>query len=209
MWPGGIDSWGFLKVPKCEIFDNSDFDDFYTIKSLWGGDFWVKIKVFFSYLGGREIPYAYAQSNFKEDFFFSLGKQFFFPRSFWDHLLASTEIFKNFRCFRYFKNYQKNWIPYAHAPTFMRTLSIRVRNWCAPWACAPGTVAHPEHTHQFLTRMLSMRISFRIFQMFILYTLSMRVRNWCVHWACTSGTDAYTEHTNQELVRALSIRIRY
>jgi len=36
-----------LKVPKCEIFDNSDFDDFYTIKSLWGGDFWVKIKVCF------------------------------------------------------------------------------------------------------------------------------------------------------------------
>ncbi len=34
-------------MPKCEIFDNSDFDDFYTIKSLWGGDFWVKIKVFF------------------------------------------------------------------------------------------------------------------------------------------------------------------
>jgi hypothetical protein len=36
-----------LKVPKCEIFDHSDFDDFYTIKSLWGGDLWVKIKVFF------------------------------------------------------------------------------------------------------------------------------------------------------------------
>ncbi len=38
-----------LKVPKCEIFDRSDFDDFYTIKSLWGGggDFGVKIKVFY------------------------------------------------------------------------------------------------------------------------------------------------------------------
>jgi hypothetical protein len=36
-----------LKVPKCEIFDNTDYDDFYTIKSLWWGDFWVKIKVFF------------------------------------------------------------------------------------------------------------------------------------------------------------------
>ncbi len=23
-----------LKVPKCEIFDDSDFDDFYSIKSL-------------------------------------------------------------------------------------------------------------------------------------------------------------------------------
>jgi hypothetical protein len=31
-----------LKVPKCEIFDNSDFDDFYTIKSLWGATFGLK-----------------------------------------------------------------------------------------------------------------------------------------------------------------------
>jgi hypothetical protein len=31
-------------VPKCEIFDLSDFPDFYTIKSLRVGDFGVKIK---------------------------------------------------------------------------------------------------------------------------------------------------------------------
>jgi hypothetical protein len=36
-----------LKVPKCEIFDHSDFDDFYTIKSLWGSNFGVKIIFFF------------------------------------------------------------------------------------------------------------------------------------------------------------------
>jgi hypothetical protein len=24
-------------VPKCEIFNGSDFHDFYTIKSVWGG----------------------------------------------------------------------------------------------------------------------------------------------------------------------------
>ncbi len=90
----------------------------------------------------------------------------------------------------------------------MRTLSIQVRNWCPPWACSSGTDAHPEHTHQFLTRMLSMRISFSIFQMFILYTLSMRVRNWCVHWACASGTDACTEHARREPMRMLSIRVR-
>ncbi len=34
-----------LKVPKREIFDRSDFPDFYTIKSLRVGDFGVKIKV--------------------------------------------------------------------------------------------------------------------------------------------------------------------
>ncbi len=32
-----------LKVPKREIFDRSDFHDFYTIKSLRKGDFVVKI----------------------------------------------------------------------------------------------------------------------------------------------------------------------
>jgi hypothetical protein len=35
-----------LKVPKHEIFDRSDFPDFYTIKSLRLGDFGVKIKKF-------------------------------------------------------------------------------------------------------------------------------------------------------------------
>jgi hypothetical protein len=33
-----------LKVPKREIFNRSDFPDFYTIKSLRVGDFGVKIK---------------------------------------------------------------------------------------------------------------------------------------------------------------------
>jgi hypothetical protein len=32
-----------LKVPKCEIFDRSDFNDFYTIKSIREGDCGVKI----------------------------------------------------------------------------------------------------------------------------------------------------------------------
>jgi hypothetical protein len=33
-----------LKVPKREIFDRSDFPDFYTMKCLRVGDFGVKIK---------------------------------------------------------------------------------------------------------------------------------------------------------------------
>ncbi len=33
-----------LKVPKREIFDRSDFPDFYTIKALRVGDFGVKMK---------------------------------------------------------------------------------------------------------------------------------------------------------------------
>jgi hypothetical protein len=30
-------------VPKCKIFDRSDFHDFYTIKSFWVSDFGAKI----------------------------------------------------------------------------------------------------------------------------------------------------------------------
>ncbi len=40
-----------LKVPKREIFDRSDFPDFYTMKSLHVGNFGVKIKIFLKYLG--------------------------------------------------------------------------------------------------------------------------------------------------------------
>jgi hypothetical protein len=32
-----------LKVSKCEIFDCSDFHDFYTIMPFWVGDFGAKI----------------------------------------------------------------------------------------------------------------------------------------------------------------------
>jgi hypothetical protein len=40
-----------LKVPKREIFDRSDFPDFYTIKSLHVGDFGVKIRENLVHLG--------------------------------------------------------------------------------------------------------------------------------------------------------------
>ncbi len=36
-----------LKVPKREIFDRSDFPDFYTIKSSWVGDLVVKILTYY------------------------------------------------------------------------------------------------------------------------------------------------------------------
>jgi hypothetical protein len=32
-----------LKVPKCEIFDRSDFRNFYTIQPFWVGDFGAKL----------------------------------------------------------------------------------------------------------------------------------------------------------------------
>ncbi len=36
-----------LKVPKREIFDRSDFPDFFTIKSSWVGDLVVKILTYY------------------------------------------------------------------------------------------------------------------------------------------------------------------
>ncbi len=36
-----------VKVPKCEIFNRSDFPDFYTIKSSWVGDLLVKILTYY------------------------------------------------------------------------------------------------------------------------------------------------------------------
>ncbi len=41
-----------LKVSKCEVFDCSDFDDFYTIKSLCEGDCGVEIKIFYTNISG-------------------------------------------------------------------------------------------------------------------------------------------------------------
>jgi hypothetical protein len=38
-----VDFGPSLKVPKCEIFDRSDFHDFYSIKPFWVGDFGAKI----------------------------------------------------------------------------------------------------------------------------------------------------------------------
>jgi hypothetical protein len=64
----------------------------------------------------------------------------------------------------------------------MRTLSLRAE-----------TDEHPDHTYQFRTCMLSMRISFPIFQMFTL----------------KSGTDTYAQGTHPELMRTLSIRISF
>jgi hypothetical protein len=41
-----------LKVPKCEIFNRSDFHDFYTIKTFCVGDFGAKYKLVRLIFGG-------------------------------------------------------------------------------------------------------------------------------------------------------------
>ncbi len=182
----------------CQIsewdFNRSDFHYFYTIKSLWKGDFGVRIKFFTKIFRGSFGAWEFLTRMLRlilRRTFFEFGPRIFFREAF--------ETI-DFRCYRCFKSYFK-------------FLMRKLRPFCAGW-----TDAHPDHTHQFLTRILSMRISSHIFKMFILYTLSMRVRNWCmlsmhvrnwcISWAYASGTDACTEHMSQELVHALSIRVR-
>jgi hypothetical protein len=87
-------------VPKCEIFDGSDFHYFYTIKSLWEGDFGVKIKnmlkIFRGSFGAAKFLTRMLSLILRRDFF-SLGQHFFFfSGSFCNHLLVPMEIFKIF-----------------------------------------------------------------------------------------------------------------
>ncbi len=53
-WKKGQNWIPDLKVPKCEIFDHSDFHDFYTIKPFWVGGFGLKYKTcYFNFWGTR------------------------------------------------------------------------------------------------------------------------------------------------------------
>ncbi len=67
-----------LKVPKREIFDRSDFPDFYTIKSLHVGNFGVKIKKNLKIFRGAKFL-TLMLSLFLRRFFSKLGpKKIFF-----------------------------------------------------------------------------------------------------------------------------------
>ncbi len=73
----------YLKVPKREIFDRSDFPDFYTIKSLRVGDFGVKIiknlKIFRGSFRGAKFLTRMLSLFLRRFFFPKLGpKNFFF-----------------------------------------------------------------------------------------------------------------------------------
>ncbi len=65
-------------MPKREIFDRSDFPDFYTMKSLRVGDFGVKfLKIFrVSFRGAKFLTRML--SVFLRRFFSKLGPKFFF-----------------------------------------------------------------------------------------------------------------------------------
>ncbi len=94
----------WLKVPKREIFDRSDFPDFYTIKSLHVGDFRVKMGKIFKniqgFIQGCNVPYAYAQSIFREVFFISFGQKNFFSVELLRPLVSVNNDFLKFFIFQ-------------------------------------------------------------------------------------------------------------
>ncbi len=56
-------------MPKCEIFDRSDFPDFYTIKSSWVGDLGLKYNLIILIFEGAEphlVLDAHAEHTHKE-----------------------------------------------------------------------------------------------------------------------------------------------
>ncbi len=135
-----------FKVPKREIFDRSDFPDFYTIKSLRVGDFGVKIKKILQniqgFIQGCKVPYAYAQCVFKEVNFLSFGQNIFFSMALLRPLVTVKNNFLKFLIFQVLKKLLKNLTSlcvcsglYAYAEhthqELVRKLSIRARNWCA------------------------------------------------------------------------------
>jgi hypothetical protein len=48
-----------LKVPKCEIFDRSDFHYFYTRKPFWVDDFVVKILTYYLNFWGSQASFSF------------------------------------------------------------------------------------------------------------------------------------------------------
>ncbi len=92
-------------MPKREIFDRSDFPDFYTIKSLHVGDFGVKIKkklkIFRGAFRGAKFltRMLIAQSVFKEVFFLSWGQKRFFSVELLRSLVSVNNAFLKFFIF--------------------------------------------------------------------------------------------------------------
>ncbi len=137
----------------------------------------------------------------RRNFFRVWAKKKFFPEAFETICKRQQRFLKKFDVLGTLKIIKK--IEFlTRVPTFMRALSIRVRNWCVPWAYASVSDAHAQHAHQF-SYFLNVHFVYpQHARKELMRALSMRVRNWCVRWAYESGTGACTEHTHQALMRA-------
>ncbi len=138
-----------LKVPKCEIFERSDFHDFYTIKSVRKGDFKNLKKYLAVNLGLRNSLCICSGAHVRSEV----------PSKHADHT--------------------HQWLT--------RSLSIGIRNWCACWAYASVLCAYAQHKR----KIPNLKRAFKP----------------C--WTYALGTDACTEHVRRELMRMMSVRAPY
>ncbi len=85
-------------MPKCEIFDRSDFHGFYPIKSLWEGDFGVKIKslkkIFSGSFGAAKCLTRMLSLILRKDFFLSLEKKNFFGKLLRPYVGVNSDFLK-------------------------------------------------------------------------------------------------------------------
>jgi hypothetical protein len=125
-----------LKVPKREIFDRSDFPNFYTIKSSWVGDLLVKILTILTYYFNFWGSYA--------------------AFSFWPAYWASEHTHKELM--RMLRVRISSWC--VCSACFKGTaLCTCISTWCVCSVHAPVPDSYAQCTHQFLTRTLSVRVS--------------------------------------------------
>ncbi len=125
-------------MPKREIFDRSDFPDFYTIKSSWVGDLLVKILTYyFNFLG------SYAA--------------FSFWRACWAYA-KGTDAYAHQFMMRMLRVRISSWC--ICSACFKGTaLCACISTWYVCSVHAPVPDSYAQCTHQFLTRTLSVRVS--------------------------------------------------
>jgi hypothetical protein len=119
-------------VPKREIFDRSDFPDFYRIKSSWVGDLVVKLLTYYFNFKGATLHLvsdAHAEHTRKE-----LMR------------MLSMRISYLRVCSAWFEGTSFKFVIFTEG-----IKNGRLKNG--------ETDAYAEHTHQFLPRMLSMDTS--------------------------------------------------
>ncbi len=89
-------------MPKREIFDRSDFPDFYTMKSLRVGDFGVKkkfLQIFRGSFRGAKFLTRMLSVFLRRFFFLSWGQKIFFSGELLRPLVTVKNDFLNFLIF--------------------------------------------------------------------------------------------------------------
>ncbi len=150
-------------MPKCEIFDCSDFNDFYTIKSLREGNFRVKLKKLNKIFRG-----SFGAAKFLMRMI-SLILRSTVPSKYVEHkhqgLIHTLSIRVRNWCIRW--AYASGTDAHAECKhqflTRMLSISVKIPNLIRAFnpclAHASGTDACTEHARKELMRMLSIGIS--------------------------------------------------